>query len=122
MSIYKDERGEIIDVWEGDFKALQLIFSKKGTVRSNHYHKTGGHLLHVLKGKMRYLEKPVDGGEIEDTIINEGDSVFTGPMLIHTTEFLENTVLICCATAKRSGSAYDDDLVRVPSLISGGKS
>jgi quercetin dioxygenase-like cupin family protein len=117
LSIYKDERGEIIDVWEGDFKALQLIFSKKGTVRSNHYHKTGGHLLHVLKGKMRYLEKPVDGGEVEDTIINEGDSVFTGPRLIHTTEFLENTVLICCATAKRSGSAYDDDLVRVPSLI-----
>jgi hypothetical protein len=66
---------------------------------------------------MRYLEKPVNGEEIEDAVLSAGESVFTGPMLIHTTEFLENTVLICCATQKRSGSSYDDDLVRVPSLI-----
>jgi len=117
MSIYKDERGEIIDVAEMDFKALQIITSKKGSVRSNHYHKTGAHLLHVLSGKMRYIEKAVNGIFQRDAIYETGESVFTPSMMIHTTEFLEDTVLICCATAKRSGSAYDDDLVRVPSLI-----
>jgi quercetin dioxygenase-like cupin family protein len=111
--IYKDERGEIIDVAEMDFKALQIITSKKGTIRSNHYHKVGGHLLYVLSGKMRYIEREVgrDYPVTEERIINAGESVFTGPMLAHATEFLEDTVLVCCATVQRSGAAYGDDLV-----------
>ena len=114
--IYKDERGEIIDVGEGDFKAVQVITSKKGTVRSNHYHKKGGHLLYVLEGKMSYLEMDVsDPAKVErrDFIVNKGETVFTGPMKAHRTEFLEDTILVCASTLSRADGAYDEDLVRV---------
>lgn len=114
--IYSDKRGDIIDVAEMDFKALQIITSKKGTIRSNHYHKTGGHLLYVLSGEMRYVERPVDSSKVTERIVHKGESVFTGPMMVHATEFLEDTVLVCCATVKRSGDSYDDDLVRVKLL------
>lgn len=110
---YRDERGEIIDIAEMDFKALQIIYSKKGSVRSNHYHKEGAHLLFVLSGKMRYLERRAASNDtIVESFIRAGDSVFTGPMMTHATEFLEDTVLICCATIRRSGDAYEQDLVR----------
>lgn len=111
--IYKDERGEIIDVAEMEFKSLQIITSKKGSIRSNHYHRGGGHLLYVLSGKMRYIEREVGPSYpvTQERIIIAGDSVFTGPMLAHATEFLEDTVLVCCSTVKRSGAAYSDDLV-----------
>lgn len=112
--IYKDDRGEIIDVMEGDFKAVQIITSKKGSVRSNHYHREGGHLLYVAEGSMVYFEcKPGDYANAERTIVGKGDAVFTGPMIAHRSEFLEDTVLVCVATKNRADGAYADDLVRV---------
>lgn len=115
---YADERGKILDVAEMDFKALQIITSKKGSIRSNHYHKVGGHLLYVMSGKMRYLERAVgaDYPVTSESIISAGESVFTGPMVAHTTEFLEDTVMVCAATVNRSDGAYDADLVRVEAL------
>ena len=112
MNVYADERGKIIDVGEGEYKAIQMIFSNKGSVRSNHYHKRGGHLLYVVSGRMRYLERPVEGGEVSERVIERGGSVFTGPMLVHATEFLEDTVLVCAATLSREGDGYGDDTVR----------
>jgi quercetin dioxygenase-like cupin family protein len=104
-------------VAEGEFKAIQIITSKKGSIRSNHYHKRGGHLLYVLSGRMRYVEQDdVDGGELSERIVEAGESVFTGPMKPHVTEFLEDSVLVCAATANRADGAYADDLVRVKIL------
>lgn len=108
---FEDDRGYIQEVSEGDYKAIQMIFSKKGSIRSNHYHKEGGHLLHVVYGKMRYLEKPV-GGVTTERMFLAGDSVFTGPQILHATEFLEDTLLVCAATRSRADGAYASDLVR----------
>jgi quercetin dioxygenase-like cupin family protein len=116
MNVYTDERGSIFDVAEGDFKAIQVITSKKGSIRSNHYHKVGGHILFVVSGRMRYLEAPVGVGEVKETIVEQGQSIFTGPMMVHATEFLEDTVLVCGATVSRADGAYEGDLVRVELL------
>ena len=113
MKIYEDERGRIIDVADMKFESVQIIESKAGTVRSNHYHKKGGHLLHILSGSMIYSEIPVNKGEGKIVIYNAGESVFTGPMLIHRTYFPEDTVMICCSTLKRGNGGYNRDLVRV---------
>lgn len=120
MTTYKDERGEIIEVAEGEFRAIQIITSKKGSIRSNHYHKKGGHLLYVLSGKMRYVEHwpepdcPVV--LVTEKIVSAGESIFTGPMIPHATEFLEDTVLVCAATITRADGAYEEDLVKVQIL------
>ena len=112
--IYRDERGEIADIAEGDFKSLQLITSKKGSIRSNHFHKTGGHLLYVLSGSMRYVEKQFPF--ISEKVVSAGESVFTGPQVPHACEFLEDTVLICGSTLPRSAGAYEADTVKVKVL------
>lgn len=109
---YEDERGRIIDVSDMEFHGLQIIESKKGSVRSNHYHKKGGHLLYVISGHMLYEERPVEGGKTKKFIVKTGESIFTGPMIIHRTTFPVNTVMVCCPTLKRTDGGYQDDLVR----------
>jgi len=113
MTEYKDERGKIIDVSDLEFHGLQIIESKKGSVRSNHYHKRGGHLLYLVSGKMKYEERGVDSEVISLKIINTGESIFTGPNIIHKTTFLEDSVMVCCPTMRRTDGGYLEDLVRM---------
>lgn len=111
MNTYVDERGEIAEIAEGEFKSFVMITSKKGAIRANHYHKRGGHLCYIVSGCMRYLETGLD-----DQIVGPGDYVFTGPNAPHAMEFLEDTVMVCLATMNRADGAYEDDLVRVKVL------
>ena len=115
--VVNDERGAIIDVVEGDFKACQVITSRKGSIRSNHYHKQGGHWLYVLSGRMMYRETPVSS-DVNPTWdrqfeVRTGEKVFTGPLVIHQTEFLEDTILVSCAIGRLDRETYESDTVRV---------
>jgi len=116
--LMKDERGEIINVAQGDFKAVQVINTFKGAVRSCHYHKTGGHWLYVLVGRMIYKEVPVtsDPNPGWETVreVATGEKVWSGPMMLHKTEFLEDTVLISCAIGPLDTVSYEVDTVRDP--------
>lgn len=113
----KDDRGEIINVASGDFRAVQVITSKKGSVRSCHYHKKGGHWLYVLEGRMMYMEMPVTSdinpGWATAREVRKGDKVWSGPMMIHKTEFLEDTTLVSCAITSLDHESYEADTVRV---------
>ena len=91
---FKDERGTIQNVLNRDIKAVSLITSKKGTERSNHWHKTDWHFLYVLQGKMKYSERSLDSSYVKVFIVEQGEMVFTKPGLVHKTEFLEDTVLM----------------------------
>ncbi len=102
-----DERGEIRNA-----KNVAVIFSARGTVRSNHYHREGWHYLHVLGGWMRYRERPVGGGEETVKDIYPGGVVFTGPNVEHRTEFLEDTLMVSYA-GKQGGDEYDADTVKI---------
>lgn len=112
--VYADERGEIRDIADGEFRHLQIITSKKGAIRGNHYHKTGGHLCYVISGSLLYHY-----GRIADKLpwtvvqIRAGEQFFTGHEIAHAMEFLEDTVMLCASTGPRIDGAYEDDLVRV---------
>lgn len=118
MGLLKDDRGEIVNVADGDFKAVQVISSKAGSVRSCHYHKKGGHWLYVLSGRMLYREVAVssDINPPWDLVreVRAGEKVWSGPMMIHKVEFLEDTVLISCAITPLDTASYEADTVRDP--------
>lgn len=113
MKTYEDERGKITDVADMHFESVQIIETVAGSTRSNHYHKKGGHLLHIISGSMIYSELPVDGVEGTIRVYGAGESVFTGPMIIHRSYFPEDTVMVCCSTLKRGKGGYQKDLVKV---------
>jgi quercetin dioxygenase-like cupin family protein len=116
--IIEEERGRIIPVAEGDFKAVMIIESKKGAIRANHYHKEDSHVMYLISGKARYVETLfADLTHVMlDREINPGDTIHTGPMIPHAMEFLEDSVMIVCTSNNRDYDSYMNDIVPVKML------
>lgn len=113
---FVDERGgitRILDDEKFSVHSILYITSKAGTTRSNHYHKTDAHWCYLLSGKMEYYEKPVEGGTIEQTTVNQGDMVFSDSMIIHTMKFPEDSVFLAFSKNPRNQKDYEADTVRV---------
>lgn len=112
---FSDERGDITRILDSKapIHSILSITSKKGTIRSNHYHKKDTHYCYIVSGKAEWHEKPVEGGEVETEILESGDMVFTPAMTIHAVRFLEDTVFLTFATEPRNQKDYESDTVRV---------
>lgn len=115
---FTDERGGITRVIDEDnfqYKVVLRITSKKGAIRSNHYHKYDSHYLYIESGKCEYSEKPANkpNAKIETVLLHPGDLVLTRPGIIHAVRFLEDTVLYALTTEKRNQEKYEEDTVRV---------
>ena len=113
-SPHVDDRGSIQSLVNFPMKNLSLISSKKGTVRSNHYHLTDWHYMFVLSGSFDYYFRPT-GNDIAPKVINvkAGEMVFTPPMEDHATVFLEDTQLLAMSRNPRDQEAYESDVMRV---------
>ena len=111
---HADERGAIQCLVNFPMKNLSLITSKKGTVRSNHYHLTDWHYMYVMSGSFDYYYRPV-GSTAEPTVtrLSAQQMVFTPPMEEHATVFLEDTVLLVVSRNPRDQEAYESDVRRV---------
>jgi dTDP-4-dehydrorhamnose 3,5-epimerase-like enzyme len=113
-SPHVDDRGFIQCLVNLPTRNISLIFSEKGSVRSNHYHKADWHYMYILSGSMDYYYRPNEGtGEIKKVILKKGDMVFTPPMEAHTTFFPENTHFLAISRNPRDQKAYEADVVRV---------
>jgi oxalate decarboxylase/phosphoglucose isomerase-like protein (cupin superfamily) len=111
---HADERGSIQSLVNFPMKNLSLISSKKGTVRSNHYHVTDWHYMYVLSGSFDYYYRPTGSGEQPRVIrVKAGEMVFTPPMEDHATVFLEDTQLLAMSRNPRDQASYESDVRRV---------
>jgi oxalate decarboxylase/phosphoglucose isomerase-like protein (cupin superfamily) len=109
-----DERGSIQPLVNFPMKNLSLITSKKGTVRSNHYHVTDWHYMYVLSGSFDYYYRPTGSAEpLKVMRVKAGEMVFTPPMEDHATVFLEDTQLLAMSRNPRDQEAYESDVKRV---------
>ncbi len=109
-----DARGEIQSLVNFPVKNIALITSKKGAVRSNHYHVTDWHYMYILSGQAEYYYRPT-GSEQEPTmvVLNKGDLIFTPPMEDHATVFTEDTALLAMSRNPRDQESYESDVKRV---------
>jgi hypothetical protein len=111
---YTDERGYIQTLVNCPIENVALITSKKGTVRSNHYHKTDWHYMYMIYGSAYYYYRPTGSGEPPKRILfNKGELVYTGAMEDHTTVFLEDSMLLAMSGHPRDQETYEGDVVRV---------
>lgn len=113
---FKDERGYIQNLLNCSINGAAIITSKKDSVRSNHWHKEDFHYLYVLSGSMQYLERSVlssSGKWEKDFVVKTGQMVFTPPMAIHKTIFLEDTVLISFSKRNRDHNSHEEDVMRI---------
>ena len=111
---FADDRGSIQPLVAGDFKAAQLITSKAGTVRANHYHKDDSHHMYIVSGEFDYYYRPT--GSTEEPVcqrVRAGEMVYTPPMYDHAVKFVTDTTFINFASCDRDQSTYEDDIVRI---------
>jgi len=111
---HADERGAIQSLVNFPVKNVSLITSKKGTVRSNHYHRTDWHYMYMISGLAEYHYRPTGSAEPPKCIVLEpGKLVFTPPMEDHATVFLEDSMLLAISRNPRDQESYESDVVRV---------
>lgn len=110
---FVDDRGSIQNLLNTNINGAAIITSKKGSVRSNHWHKEDWHYLYVVSGSMAYYERPVNGEADKAPLVAfAGDMVFTAPHMIHKTEFLEDTVLLSFSKRNRDHDSHESDVIR----------
>lgn len=111
---HTDERGAIQSIVNFPMKNLSIISSRKGTLRSNHYHMTDWHYMYVLSGSFDYYCRPTGSSE-EPTVLRlkTGEMVFTPPMEDHATVFLQDSQLLVVSRNPRDQESYESDVRRV---------
>ena len=111
---FTDDRGCIQPLVEAVMHSALLIYSKGGTVRGNHYHRTDWHYCYIVSGTMEYYYRPTGSKEPpERVIVKAGQMVFTPPMIDHAMKFPEDTVFLTLSRNARNQEAYEVDLVRI---------
>ena len=53
--VFRDERGYLLKILDKGFSSSLEIFSKKGSIRANHYHKKDEHFCYILKGEILFF-------------------------------------------------------------------
>ena len=111
---FADSRGSIQPLVSGDFKAAQLITSKAGSVRANHYHKDDSHHMYIVSGQFDYYFRPTGSSDEPECLrIKAGEMVYTPPMYDHAVKFIDDTTFINFASCDRDQSTYEEDIVRI---------
>ena len=108
-----DERGGIQSLVNFPMKNASLITSKKGTVRSNHYHVTDWHYMYVLKGAFDYYWRSTGSSDQPSVMrVSAGEMIFTRPMEDHATVFVEDSELLVFSRNPRDQESYEADVRR----------
>jgi len=109
-----DGRGAIQPLVDGRFSSAQVITSKAGSVRANHYHKTDWHYMYLVSGLAKYYHRPTGSDEAPEwCLVRAGQMVYTPPMVDHAVEYVEDTTFINFAGNPRDHDSYESDLVRI---------
>lgn len=111
--MYRDERGEIIDLVENEsFDSACWITTRAGAVRGNHYHLDTYQVTYVVSGRLRFVSQ-LPGAEPVIHIAERGDLVRTRPTESHAVEALSDSVMLVLTRGPRAGRNYENDTFRL---------
>ena len=112
---FKDERGEIYNIFEGETGHIAYITSKKGSVRANHYHKKDIQYMYLISGAYDSHCCPVDDPSKKQILkVKAGDIVKTPPLVAHAQKFTEDSVFLSLTTRMREEGKYEEDTIAFP--------
>ena len=112
--VFKDERGYLLKILDKGFSSCIEIFSKKGSIRANHYHKKDEHFCYILKGEILFFYRNrIKGSKLNYKVMKKGDLFFTTYDQDHLAYFLKTTHFLSYSSRKRSKLDYENDLVRL---------
>ncbi len=111
---FKDARGYIQNLVHRPLGSAVLIFSEKGSVRAEHWHREDFHFCFLLSGSLLYFERPVGSSDLPKvTSVVAGQLFFTPPGVEHSMYFTEASTFLTLGKLSRTHDAYEADLVRL---------
>ncbi len=88
---FEDERGSLVQLVREGYKQFNVIFSKKGVERGNHFHKYNTETFYIIKGYVQVRTEKNDDCEVEE--YKDGDMFCIEPYIKHSFIYLEDTWL-----------------------------
>ncbi len=90
---FKDERGALVQLVREGFSQFNVITSHKNVIRGGHYHKLNTEAFYIVSGKCIVKAENVKG-EREEVLFCAGDMFKIDPSVMHSFEYLEETLLV----------------------------
>ena len=89
---FSNENGSLVQLVHEGWKQVNVLDSKKGSNRGGHYHKENEEAFYIVSGEI--ILTLDDGNDSERTNFKAGDMFLISPYLMHTFEFLEDTLMV----------------------------
>lgn len=89
---FHDERGTLTQLVHKGYNQINVIISNAGVKRGGHYHNLNNEAFYIIKGKLKFEAKRKDLKEVFE--FGPGDFFGIGPNIIHSFNFLEDTILV----------------------------
>jgi uncharacterized RmlC-like cupin family protein len=106
-----DERGQILNIADGEIGDVAIITSFSNSTRANHIHKEDWHLSFLIDGELKYFWE--HNGEQKSIIIRPGELFYTPPKTPHKMLFLKKSVFVAVAAMSRTQENYEKDTTRL---------
>ena len=111
---FTDDRGQILNIADGELGDVAYITSTKGAVRANHIHINDWHLTYLIKGRMIYQWDETNSSKRKQKIeVVKGQLFFTPPNTAHKMTFLEESSFIAVSGLHRDQASYESDTLRL---------
>ena len=111
---FEDDRGKIIDIFfQKSVQHATIIYSKKGSVRGNHYHKKTTQIDFIVSGRMRVLVQKIGEEDVSQAVVSKNDLITYEPSEAHAFIAEEDTIFVTFANGPRGGENYESDTFRL---------
>lgn len=90
--LYSDMRGQLAQLVHNGYRQVNVLESKKGTVRGGHYHKISNEAFFVVRGSVDVTLRQGDQQEVVK--FHKNDFFLIKPYMIHSMSFCEDCILI----------------------------
>ena len=109
---HKDDRGSILGISNKfNIEEINLIESKSGSVRGNHYHKKSFELFFIIEGEIEVIVQKISNGGLvgkqERFIVKENDIFIIKPYIVHSFNILKDSKWINALSLKHNQSDQD---------------
>ncbi len=109
---HKDDRGSILGISNKfNIEEINLIESKSGSVRGNHYHKKSFELFFIIEGEIEVIVQKISNGGLvgkqERFIVKENDIFIIKPYIVHSFNILKDSKWMNALSLKHNHSDPD---------------
>lgn len=89
---FANENGSLVQLVHEGWNQVNVLNSGKGSNRGGHYHKENEEAFYIVSGEINLILD--NGTETQKANFKAGDMFLIKPYLMHTFEFLEDTLMV----------------------------